>query len=126
MRASATCAVMGSSPRVRGEDRFTIPEIPPSRIIPAGAGRSSEGYFWLSVVRDHPRGCGEKIQSVWRGPGGVGSSPRVRGEAPTPRRPPTRSGIIPAGAGRRTVQEITKKGQRDHPRGCGEKRDDGT
>ena len=51
-----------------------------------------------------------------------GSSPRVRGEESRLPAHPLCSGIIPAGAGRSTVRRQHWQGQRDHPRGCGEKR----
>ena len=51
----------------------------------------------------------------------VGSSPRVRGKGEVlgPREGP--EGIIPAGAGKRTLKKTSKRKCGDHPRGCGEK-----
>ena len=51
----------------------------------------------------------------------VGSSPRVRGEAHDKRAIVFKSGIIPAGAGRRRRRCCPRGRGGDHPRGCGEK-----
>ena len=49
------------------------------RIIPADAGSTGFGLNWVGHAEDHPRGCGEHIDT--RGAGRVkhGSSPRMRG-----------------------------------------------
>ena len=51
----------------------------------------------------------------------MGSSPRVRGEVSIPTARFCRTGIIPAGAGRRLTEPTTGLTLVDHPRGCGEK-----
>ena len=70
---------------------------------------------------DHPRGCGEKLYSRRSTSSGRGSSPRVRGKAETSHRKPSSAGIIPAGAGKSALAEVSVNRDGDHPRGCGEK-----
>ena len=111
----------GSSPRVRGEV-----SLPPWRgggrgIIPAGAGRSQNRFAALRRIRDHPRGCGEKMACVARSEMEQGSSPRVRGEGDEGLGDLCGDGIIPAGAGRRGPTSPIWRWGWDHPRGCGEK-----
>ena len=70
---------------------------------------------------DHPRACGEKKIKRRRMGGGVGSPPRLRGEAKRYRSQVMITGITPAPAGRR-LRILTKHPVvKDHPRACGEK-----
>ena len=70
---------------------------------------------------DHPRGCGEKsVLGLKRG-AVEGSSPRVRGKVKARAVKDERSGIIPAGAGKRALPPLGLWSRGDHPRGCGEK-----
>ena len=69
----------GSSPRVRG-----TPSLPGWRarlpgIIPACAGNTFTAFSIPSLVRDHPRVCGEHYVLKITANEKVGSSPRVRG-----------------------------------------------
>ena len=75
----------GSSPRVRGEAGSPNLHALPTGIIPAGAGRSLDRRGGSAGHGDHPRGCGEKLYPRLRVWVTTGSSPRVRGEAPSPR-----------------------------------------
>ena len=90
-------------------------------IIPAGAGKSNPAVITTITKRDHPRGCGEKFAEGVYVASGKGSSPRVRGKAPTTESAGPRSGIIPAGAGKRRRLRCGRRRTGDHPRGCGEK-----
>ena len=56
-----TCDNVGSSPRVRGKVVRSVLLGACLGIIPAGAGKRSPGARTSLVVRDHPRGCGEKM-----------------------------------------------------------------
>ncbi len=111
----------GSSPRVRGKGdarggtRYT------ERIIPAGAGKSSQGRTVSRARRDHPRGCGEKAKGPRCRASSWGSSPRVRGKACAAVALAAALGIIPAGAGKSAPVVATWRKIQDHPRGCGEK-----
>ena len=97
----ASVALGGSSPRVRGEAADRRRASAPRRIIPAGAGRSSSAPIEKLRHRDHPRGCGEKMNAYSSSRRVRGSSPRVRGEAVLVHGVGRGRGIIPAGAGRR-------------------------
>ena len=114
-------AGQGSSPRVRGEEELNNATMGILGIIPAGAGRSRLLRVANAVVRDHPRGCGEKWCIFSKKRPGLGSSPRVRGEVVDAQFRTSEVGIIPAGAGRRIDRGGQGVGQGDHPRGCGEK-----
>ena len=79
MPVAASCAVVGSSPRMRGTPtgagglgRF-------DRIIPAYAGNTTTRPTTSCTARDHPRVCGEHACSHRKKPTSVGSSPRMRG-----------------------------------------------
>ena len=91
-------------------------------IIPACAGKSKDRTFDLDTWKDHPRVCGEKRRTredfYWP----TGSSPRVRGKALSRTHSSPRRGIIPACAGKRAISRRRHRGERDHPRVCGEKR----
>ena len=95
----------------------------PRGIIPAGAGRSLPLLRDRAGHGDHPRGCGEKGHRELCGLLGLGSSPRVRGEAKQTLAAGLTPGIIPAGAGRRRRKGFLHRHTQDHPRGCGEKLD---
>ena len=116
------CAGKGSSPRVRGKDHAAPKKEADPRIIPAGAGKTAITDDELHGAQDHPRGCGEKSGGFWDTLADNGSSPRVRGKASRSPMGATAMGIIPAGAGKSTITETEDPSERDHPRGCGEKR----
>ena len=92
--------VLGSSPRVRGEEQLRPRSRRRDGIIPAGAGRRFITAPPPSRRRDHPRGCGEKDEDDEDDPAPLGSSPRVRGEVSKILNLLNCVGIIPAGAGR--------------------------
>ena len=106
---------------MRGEGRGPAGREDDEGIIPAGAGRRRVQYHQTPGPRDHPRGCGEKLASIFLRFGSVGSSPRVRGEGRGEVCMEAPGGIIPAGAGRRERRSRSRCATRDHPRGCGEK-----
>ena len=95
------CAVVGSSPRVRGTDWNFCNTRWLCRFIPACAGNSPPKALEISIATVHPRVCGEQQQVAVQLNVGIGSSPRVRGTGcrPTSMRPPVR--FIPACAGNR-------------------------
>ena len=78
--SSQTSSTMGSSPRVRGKAKKTTDECGFTRIIPAGAGKSTSNGASYPSSKDHPRGCGEKMGRPRALPQARGSSPRVRGK----------------------------------------------
>ena len=70
----------GSSPRVRGKPKWEGARSPPSRLIPARAGKTGLLTNDRSARGAHPRACGENRQSGKTHALGPGSSPRVRGK----------------------------------------------
>ena len=91
---------MGSSPRMRGTRAVRFRPSSRLGIIPAYAGNTSWPESKLTLLRDHPRVCGEHINRTSHDLRDRGSSPRMRG---TPVRRHVerhrREGIIPAYAG---------------------------
>ena len=90
-------------------------------ITPAHAGKSREVLINVPGSGDHPRVCGEKDQVKSMSTEDVGSPPRMRGKeslhTPTCRN----TGITPAYAGKSKRSGALSRGQKDHPRVCGEK-----
>ena len=89
----------GLSPRVRGNPARNCLAHWRSGSIPACAGEPASKSLMTWRQRVYPRVCGgtEFIPPV--GPGGRGLSPRVRGNPPAWRYPPSARGSIPACAG---------------------------
>ena len=50
-----------------------------SRITPAHAGTMEEILTHLSLIKDHPRACGDYVDAIREKIRGVGSPPRMRG-----------------------------------------------
>ena len=59
MPFAASCAVVGSSPHVRGAQWVSEVAKDKDGIIPACAGSTSLRRWPFSMPRDHPRMCGE-------------------------------------------------------------------
>ena len=70
----------GSPPRVRGKDPDNFFDEELERITPACAGKRPRHSASCSLIRDHPRVCGEKAASFPIDFDGSGSPPRVRGK----------------------------------------------
>ena len=115
-------ACLGSSPRVRGKVLWCAVRDLLRGIIPAGAGKRTAPERPRPRKRDHPRGCGEKPAGSGWAWWAWGSSPRVRGKGAQARLRRGRRRIIPAGAGKSSAGVGVWWCGRDHPRGCGEKR----
>ena len=114
----------GSPPRVRGKALVLAAEKVKFGITPACAGKSHLAQCKGQQAWDHPRVCGEKMQTtidVWAY---QGSPPRVRGKAPHGERPGAARGITPACAGKSGCHRGRRRSCWDHPRVCGEKSDD--
>ena len=69
----------GSSPRVRGAVHVQLATALNKGIIPARAGSRKLELPPQSLVRDHPRACGEQREATKLLMDNTGSSPRVRG-----------------------------------------------
>ena len=95
-----TCAVLGSPPRVRGKAVCKVEQLHGFGITPACAGKRRQAVAGTAAPRDHPRVCGEKMQTtidVWTY---QGSPPRVRGKVSIFRKPFGVLRITPACAGK--------------------------
>ena len=114
------CAVVGSSPRMRGAQRPEQRDKHNQRIIPADAGSTIRVNIYLRPWMDHPRGCGEH-ETAWLGfVDHLGSSPRMRGAHDFLSPDGEFLRIIPADAGSTGGRGCSGGLSRDHPRGCGE------
>ena len=112
---------LGSPPPMRGKVVQAIPDILRKRITPAYAGKSPALRPEFAAEQDHPRLCGEKLNTSRRRLCGTGSPPPMRGKAPHNRVFLQQSGITPAYAGKSITVAVLHFVQRDHPRLCGEK-----
>ena len=94
------------------------------RITPAYAGKRTRYWEMCGKYQDHPRLCGEKSLSkaVWLSP--VGSPPPMRGKVHFLHKDFGIKRITPAYAGKRQKGGTAMCPRRDHPRLCGEKKDD--
>ena len=91
--------VLGSSPHVRGAQRYGSTYEQAAGIIPACAGSTDVEAIKQLIAGDHPRMCGEHAVRVRRAVMVSGSSPHVRGARMGRSRNMRRHGIIPACAG---------------------------
>ena len=91
-------------------------------IIPACAGNSLQLPGLPEDRWDHPRVCGEQGQSRDEVHSFLGSSPRVRGTAHNVWDFNAMTRIIPACAGNSRLRVAEMRGDRDHPRVCGEQK----
>ena len=92
------------------------------RITPADAGTRGRLLHARCPQTDHPRGCGDKSAGMVRSIGGYGSPPRMRGQVQNLRNKLSGCRITPADAGTSCATEGNEKREKDHPRGCGDKR----
>ncbi len=105
---------------MRGHGRDPAVQKDFTRITPAGAGTCALCRSKLCFLEDHPRGCGDMVDSFASAWSSNGSPPRVRGHAVPECCRKRCPGITPAGAGTwyQAVSDIRRK--KDHPRGCGD------
>ena len=91
------------------------------RITPAYAGKRLYCNGKISLVRDHPRVCGEKPCPFQTVELSLGSPPRMRGKEQDFEKLIGHDRITPAYAGKsyKHLRRLSKR--RDHPRVCGEK-----
>ena len=57
---------MGSPPRMRGKHDSETVLYRIGRITPADAGKTCATHDAISLLRDHPRGCGENVRTTPR------------------------------------------------------------
>ena len=90
----------GSSPQVRGKQGRSIQNLLASRLIPAGAGKTSSDIPVCFITSAHPRRCGENTAALAAEGIVLGSSPQVRGKHIARTVPRSSLRLIPAGAGK--------------------------
>ena len=113
--------VLGSSPRVWGQDPFAFLASLSVRIIPTRMGTRRLLGMGRRSIKDHPHAYGDKVRFVESTEAKIGSSPRVWGQV-TPasarelsvRIIPTRMGTSYSCIGKRVKRK-------DHPHAYGDK-----
>ena len=111
----------GSPPRMRGQvwcgRNFSLLR----RITPEDAGTSYPSNLFHNVIKDHPRGCGDKPDAFVLHYHLGGSPPRMRGQESRTVTSRVIQRITPADAGTSLDPRIRLYSPEDHPRGCGDK-----
>jgi len=117
---SRTTRATGSPPPLRGTASITNEYRNKQRITPAPAGNRLSNCPEISLLKDHPRPCGEQAESQLVKITEEGSPPPLRGTVHVEDDFSVGSRITPAPAGNRveTLEEAISGG--DHPRPCGE------
>ena len=106
---------------MRGQAIHDFPCCCDHRITPADAGTRYSSLHSPQAARDHPRGCGDKLQALPCPALEVGSPPRMRGQVSRAAARWAASRITPADAGTRFLRARSCVYPEDHPRGCGDK-----
>ena len=119
MRCARPRGTSGLSPRVRGNHRERRDEREHRGSIPAGAGEPTCWPSSLSTTEVYPRGCGGTSGAPGLESGGIGLSPRVRGNLSRIVRQMSERRSIPAGAGEPPAGRGSGIGHAVYPRGCG-------
>ena len=110
----------GITPACAGNSYFFTAAYALLRITPACAGNRFSCSFFISIIGDHPRVCGEQAFVSASAPMVEGSPPRVRGTGEIKLETGTYIGITPACAGNSPAGWPYKTSNEDHPRVCGE------
>ena len=90
---------LGSSPRVWGQAKSTMPKAVCRRIIPTRVGTSNLFYLFFFDAQDHPHACGDKLKILHDNGIRTGSSPRVWGQGFLTAGENVSTGIIPTRVG---------------------------
>ena len=115
------CSVIGSSPCVWGQDKAEVSKLNEARIIPMRVGTRLLVSQMVSLIRDHPHACGDKICKASATTSTSGSSPCVWGQVVGTIWEKYGLGIIPMRVGTSRLQRCKNKLKRDHPHACGDK-----
>ena len=97
--------LLGSPPHMRGKADSPSARFRIDGITPAHAGKRAGQHLAAAPQRDHPRVCGEKVQAMRSLPARSGSPPRMRGKVHGLASSTLRSGITPAYAGKRVMDD---------------------
>ena len=110
----------GSSPLTRGKPPTLTQPSRPRRLIPAHAGKTQRAHQRQRLARAHPRSRGENHKIKRISHGFEGSSPLTRGKLATSAYSAERDRLIPAHAGKTSIEETTGALSAAHPRSRGE------
>ena len=113
--------MMGSSPRVWGQELRNLYDTSELGIIPTRVGTSVKSTLYFANLGDHPHACGDKSDVGYADVVQVGSSPRVWGQDPIPTHATAVSRIIPTRVGTSPINSSEFIKRRDHPHACGDK-----
>ena len=111
----------GSSPRVWGQEVFRISLDSFVRIIPTRMGTSCKARTLDGNSQDHPHAYGDKKSGLRKGKYGMGSSPRVWGQATLTAYTAILLRIIPTRMGTRYERWGCGLIRQDHPHAYGDK-----
>ena len=123
-KSTLSCIVefsLGSPPPMRGKVGYRSRNFLTFRITPAYAGKRIKEICVSYEYGDHPRLCGEKLNSGSKCKFQSGSPPPMRGKGRHCQIKILCHGITPAYAGKRVYLAPARLLVRDHPRLCGEK-----
>ena len=115
------CSVIGSSPCVWGQDKAEVSKLNEARIIPMRVGTRLLVSQMVSLIRDHPHACGDKICKASATTSTSGSSPCVWGQVTGFNKSCDVTRIIPMRVGTRHSLRINCRCIEDHPHACGDK-----
>ena len=113
--------LIGSSPRVWGQEKLTLMKVLRLRIIPTRVGTRIILLTAATSKQDHPHACGDKIIASFSFCSMLGSSPRVWGQGKVVTLTAAHLRIIPTRVGTRRKTRILIIKSRDHPHACGDK-----
>ena len=105
---------------MRGAPEARLPLSASHGLIPARAGSTLRRSARLSLLRAHPRPCGEHSRPPQQNRHVLGSSPPVRGAPRARQACSSARGLIPARAGSTSHECLQREKGRAHPRPCGE------
>ena len=115
--------VIGSSPRVWGQDHINGNRTDNRRIIPTRMGTSVRNRYFVFLRRDHPHAYGDKSLISLLPNTNLGSSPRVWGQATKRALLAKGDRIIPTRMGTRPHKWQQNRQPKDHPHAYGDKRE---
>ena len=107
------------SPRMRGNQGYTILATPNVTSIPAYAGEPTRAATGPPQSRLYPRVCGGTAVCAGSDTPGGPLSPRMRGNPQRAKLPPSTSRSIPACAGEPYMRKTKKQRKEVYPRVCG-------
>ena len=105
---------------MRGKPLYPEGFITTERITPAGAGKTRKHFAHNFQRQDHPRRCGENSFGLSNNFPQYGSPPQVRGKQQSLLKKVAGFRITPAGAGKTSKRNCSRRTRQDHPRRCGE------